>query len=272
MENLNYLAIIEGKVEKLCSYAFNNLNKLESLVSFSARIEHIESNAFVGLDNLKKLILIESELTDLPQDVFKSLENLTVLNLHDSIASKFDAECLNVLTNLEFLSLYNFDKDEKILNLNKLNLSKLKYLAINSKKVPNFELNLEFLIINGLEEFNDEMFKNLQDLKGLIFETNGKFLCEIKREIFKYLNNLEHLVICFDKLNKQGIDFININLDYFGKFIDKENIYLKFDDSESYRITISCHHDKLSFFKNFIKVGKIAESAIYDYHDAYLGH
>ncbi|CAF0813579.1 unnamed protein product, partial [Brachionus calyciflorus] len=103
-------------------------------------------------------------------------------------------------------------------------------------------------------------------------ETNGKFLWEIKREIFKCLNNLEHLVMSFDELNEKSVNFIEHNLDYFGKFIDKENIYLNFDDSESNCIKISCYDDKLSFFKNFIKVGKIAESAIYDYHDAYLGH
>ncbi|CAF1025821.1 unnamed protein product [Brachionus calyciflorus] len=271
MENLNYLAIIEGKIEKFSDYAFNNLNKLESLVSFSANIEKIESNAFVGLDNLKKLILIDSELIYLPRDVFRNLKNLTTLNLHNSISIQFDAQCLNVLTNLEFLSLYNrYDND--VLNLNKLNLSKLKYLAINSKKVPNFELNLEFLIINGLEEFNNKMFKNLQGLKGLIFETSGSFFWKIKTKMFKYLNNLEHLVISFDELNEKSVYFIENNLEYFADFITKENIYLNYDDSESNCIKISCYDDITKFLKNCIKVGEIAESAINSYHEVYLDH
>ncbi|CAF0957420.1 unnamed protein product [Brachionus calyciflorus] len=245
LNNLKNICFTESKIQTLGSKAFKNLNNIESLSFISVVIESIDSSCFDDLVSLIHLNLTFNNIQYLPDHTFDKLANLTVLNLTDALKTPIDANNFNNLVNLEFLSFLHSDKTEKILNLGNLKLPNLKFLVINSKKIPDFDLNLDFLVINGLEEYDENMFLRLNDLKCLIIRTNGIFLKNFKKEIFKKMKKLVFLMFIFEDLDEKNYEFIEKNREYFKEFLNQSEPKIDLDGYMCCRLRISCY-DKMS--------------------------
>ncbi|CAF0725766.1 unnamed protein product [Brachionus calyciflorus] len=269
LKNLRYIGLRESRIGGLGENAFKILPNIEELSLIKASIECIESNSFKDLASLQYLNLTENPISHIPENVFDGLKNLAVLNLHDALQVEIDAKFFNNLENLEFLALIQTDKIVKVFNLDELKLPKLKFLAIDSKKVPNFDLNLEMLVIYGLEEFNENMFDRLTSLKGLVIDLKGEFFDDIKKELFKNMENLAYLVFNFDDLDAESLELIQNNYKYYQSFLKKSNVRLELSE-HLYVFKISCYRTLNKFIKSEMKVNEITKSAIDEYHEMYL--
>ncbi|CAF0725788.1 unnamed protein product [Brachionus calyciflorus] len=221
LKNLEELSLKNSKIDALGENSFKNLPKIENLDLFNASIKTIASGSLKDLTTLKYLNLTENHISSLPIGTFDCLKNLSVLFLIDALRVEISAECFNNLENLEILAIIQRKKPGKICNLDELKLSKLKCLAIDSNRVPDFDLNLEMLVIYGLEEFNENMFDRLSDLKGLVINLDQEFLQNIKKELFKNMEKLAYLSIKFNDLSKESLEFIKKNENIYKEFLNQ---------------------------------------------------
>lgn len=139
------------KSDSLNEDTFKNIQKLRRLYFESFPISLIEKSFCTDLENLKVLFIEKSVLSPIPNDIFSHLLNLNCLILNGNSKEPIDLQCLNVLSNLELLCLSAYissfendtisqnQSDVVWLNMEKLNLPKLRYLSINSKKVPKLK-------------------------------------------------------------------------------------------------------------------------------------
>ncbi|CAF0899932.1 unnamed protein product [Brachionus calyciflorus] len=296
LKNLTDLSLICLKLEYLDQSILNGLDQLINLTIKNSRLKKLSRNSFELLQNLKNLkfencqidlleeqrskclesfSLIKIGLTDFPKNFFNLLNNLTGLNLHNALYGTFDASYFNCISNLEFLSLINTDKKERYFNMTFLKLSKLKYLAITAKQVPNFEnlKELDFLVIYGLnpERMENEPFENLKELKGFIFNflAFDKFVLEM-RNISK-MTRLAYFKIIYDEIKSDEIEMANKNHEYFKTFFSRTfKIFTKSQRGHGYLVEVSCYEKIGSFFEQEIKFDKLDFKEVFDYHILYF--
>ncbi|CAF0725737.1 unnamed protein product [Brachionus calyciflorus] len=270
LENLTEIHFRESLIRVLGENAFKNLPKVNTIDICGSRIEEIASNSFSDLNSLEYLNLAKNFITSLPDNVFNGLKNLTALNLNNCLVVEIEAKFFNNLENLEFLAINQNKKPGKVSNLDGLKLPKLKFLDINSRKVPKFDLSLEILVIDGLEQFKENMFDRLSSLQILVICLDEKFLNEIKKEFFENMDKLAHVVFKFDRLNIESIDFIKNNYDYYKAFLKKPNANLDLIISlRQFKISCFPRNHAVEFIKSEMKVNQITKSVICKDIDGY---
>ncbi|CAF0906982.1 unnamed protein product [Brachionus calyciflorus] len=205
MHNLKSLRICEARANELGAKCFKYCPNLENIYLAYFRIGNIYANTFDKLENLKCLNMMANEIPYVPKEIFTFMKNLTYLSLSDVFSVPFDATYLNNLENLEILYLFASDT---ILNLDELNLPKLKHLSISSKKIPNFKLNLKSLHISDLEQLETDSFDQLTSLKGLFLLNKEKLIEKIKHENFSKLAQLKFLNVVFTKTNQIDANYL----------------------------------------------------------------
>ncbi|CAF0949757.1 unnamed protein product [Brachionus calyciflorus] len=296
LKNLTDLSLISLKLEYLDQSILNGLDQLINLTIKNCRLKRLSRNSFEYLQNLKNLkiencqidlleeqrskrleslSLIQIGLIDFPKSFFNLLNNLTGLNLHNALNGTFDASYFNCIGNLEFLSLINTDKKERYFSMTFLKLSKLKYLAITAKQVPNFEnlKELDFLVINGLnpESIENEAFENLKELKGFIFNFVAFDRFELGIRNITKMTRLAYFKIIYDEIKSDEIEIANKNHEYFKTFFSRTfKLFTKSQKRHGYLVEISCYEKIGSFFEQEIKFDKLDFKEVFDYHILYF--
>ncbi|CAF0772641.1 unnamed protein product [Brachionus calyciflorus] len=247
MHNLKSLRICEAEANELGAKCFKYCPNLEKIYLAYFKIGNIYANTFDKLENLKCLNMMNNEIPYVPREIFTFMKNLTYLSLSDVFSVPFDATYLNNLENLEILHLFATDT---ILNLDELNLPKLKHLSISSKKIPNFRLNLKSLHIDDLEELEADSFNKLTSLKGLFLLNKEKLIEKIKHENFSKLAQLKFLNVAFTKTSQ-------IDANYLKEFLCEP--YIKYDVlklNTIYSVSVSCYENMDDFLlqENIIDV------------------
>ena len=157
-ETVKYVKIQYNDIRNLKVGDFSCLSQLEVMNLDDNCIRYIESGSFSGLDNLKNLSLCANWILDLKAEMWKGLESLQELTL-----------CTNL-----------FGPETQIHNGAFSSLPKLEILRLGS---------------HGLRSVNAEMFRGLNSLRLLDIHDNHINKKIIEEGTFKYLVNLEHLIL-----------------------------------------------------------------------------
>lgn len=218
---------------------FKNLSNLKKLVVYSntfgpCEIEKFSNLEFVSfkscvLNNLKcskRIISLVSfdystdthKILEIDKSFFMNVKNLVFLNLNCFILDNFDVTSLNVLENLEYLNINKCV--DSTFSYEKLNLSKLKYLWIESATIPKFKyLNLEYLIIEKIKNIEEKNLVNQSNLIGLVL---NKMSFETFSKLEKYhFSNLSKLIYFQFSFVDTPNDFYS---DKYKEFLHKENV------------------------------------------------
>lgn len=200
---LKILKLESNKIKKIQSEAFKFLKNLEELYLDNQRNEiKLESYSLAGLKSLKILSLQKNFIQDLDSDLFNDLKELEYLSLRQNSIKFLNFKILNSLSNLQFLDLSL--NEDIVLDYEKLELNNLKFLIINSKKIPFLsKARLQGLQVVGLDNFN----KTSLDIQSQI-----QFLClgfndcssiwgSISNYSFEQFKNLKYLKLKFHKTN-----------------------------------------------------------------------
>ncbi|CAF0873150.1 unnamed protein product [Brachionus calyciflorus] len=176
-ETLTELILLENTLVSLNEKTFNNLKNLQILViKCKKRIEDsqrtfINKNTFKDLFNLKVLNLEHCNFSSSENSIyFNDLTNLEYLSLNFNTINDFDLSNLNNLVNLEYLDLGN---NSKSIDLNQVELPRLKFLQLNNNPLPKLS--------------------NFSNLKGVYFSS----IRNLEENYFNFMNCLEFVKLEF---------------------------------------------------------------------------
>lgn len=220
LKNLGHLRLSTNCIENFENGCFNGLDSLKILrLSYNKRYIILDPEIFNPISNLEVLYLNNVTMEETKSEVFKYLENLKVLDL--SYNSITDVSILNHLKNLEVLDIRTYDD---LTNIEKLNLNRLKYLALNQCKNlkfgPGFQ-RLQALNIEHFCGFEKSFFKNLEDLDFLIISPQEySVIEEMNYDDFKFAKKFKYLKIQLEK--PEAENKLKDRVDFFRKLFDSD--------------------------------------------------
>ncbi|CAF0869197.1 unnamed protein product [Brachionus calyciflorus] len=197
LKNLKNFEIKSCRFKELATGLFRHSTNWLSLNIIDTPISGFQSSTFIGLQNLKILKLIDIKYNNdyFDSGVFKELRGLVYLEIRNNIRNFYVNDtpriepCLfnNYLINLECLILINNEFD--YVNLDGLNLPKLRFLAIEADSLCQFKhLNLDFFHVNKMNNminFKINGLKALSIVGTVDFEEFEKDLIELKLFILR---------------------------------------------------------------------------------------
>ncbi|CAF0807051.1 unnamed protein product [Brachionus calyciflorus] len=258
-------------------FFFNGFDNLKYLSLNWNNLENVLKTQLDGLENLIALDLGGNEIKTIDENIFEALPKLEYLNLRHNYLKKINLTYLNDLKNLEFLSLINgyYDSnDEFYLDIESLELPKLKYLAIRADKIPVLKnLSLEFLEVKGLKELGLENLTHHEQLKGLrlVFNYETSTMPVIDPNVFKSLENLVYLTFRFDYLYDAKL--VLENEEFYKSLIKRgnSNFYHNYDEFSYqyclFMFTVSIFESISDFIKQELNFSKHVKTAAIDYHN-----
>ncbi|CAF0750493.1 unnamed protein product [Brachionus calyciflorus] len=255
LPKLEFLFIQGGMLKVLnCEISQNNPYLKYLKLNFCV-MEKIEPDCFDYLPSLKFLNLSSNSINYFPEDLTTKLKNLVFLDLSNAFEKvSIDTTWFNQLESLEFLDIsYDFFNPSTFLNMDSLNIPRLKYLGITSlNEVPKFDLNLQILKIQGIKELPEDSLDKLTCLKCLILEPIfGSIFGEIRRNRFQYMRNLTffQVKIEYDELAKPIDEIYDDDMkEIYAKFLSKPNVKCTINNERNF-IQVSCY-DTLELFLN----------------------
>lgn len=227
MENLKSLKIYDGIYDPNETSPFKKLTNLECLYMkwlwSGNEINELTKPLLSGLNNLKYLYFETKSLSRISSDAFFDLKKLSCLEMPNNSWENISIDCLNCLENLEYLRISN--KNEMI-NFDNLNLPSLKYLVLDTKKIPVFtQMKIKFLNLRNLNFFDDNLLERHEELRGLVLNIDKNLFNLIKKENFTSLNKLVYIRFDFHfQVSKELIDQIKANEECIKIFVNGQNI------------------------------------------------
>ncbi|CAF0708854.1 unnamed protein product [Brachionus calyciflorus] len=273
LNGIKNFRIISSKIKTINKNAFKNSKELEEISFSGCALEEINAENFQNLEYLKILDLNDNRIETISKDVFQSLKNLNYLSLRYSLQTSLRADSLNVLENLEFLSIANDSVKHKWLNLEDLNLLKLKLISFDSNVIPKFK-NLKSLRFMHVEELKilDKNEVVQYDLRGLAIDGPYNLIESIHKNI-DGLKNLSHASFVLSNSNHQQFENIRNNINAFSsKLCKKDRVYTRFKNEigSERRFEVSNYETFQEFFQKELDFSESMKDILEKYNHEYL--
>ncbi|CAF0927698.1 unnamed protein product [Brachionus calyciflorus] len=245
LNNLINLKKIKFNCSILKSFESNEIENLKNLNYMSIRYGQFMDNLRPdSLKPIEKLTILDLAFTLISPEIFNQpnyFQHLKYLNVRGYLSSDLKIEGINLLKNLEYLNIIDSSVypgfDNNLLEHEKLNLPKLKYLAISKKYIPVFELlDLKYLRLDGLNEFNQDLLLKQTHLVGLSLTMNEDFFKQLGKNNFDKLTNLIHIQFSIRNVNRHR----NLNKEIYKSFLHRDNVFIldQTDDHNSFSVSI----------------------------------
>lgn len=286
LKNLNELCLSYNQFETIEDNTFFALENLRTLSLAKNKIKSLKPKAFNGLNRLKQLDLSKNQLESFEPKLFEMCFNLELLDLGNNVITYIDEgtlpkkllflclrnneitdlKFLNELTELQYLDLFgkveyyqnqlmNFENDE----IEKLDLTKLKFLSLEREKVPQFDekfKNLKALEIYDIKDFVKDSFSNLNNLDYLKIKIDNDWLMiNFDEDYFNGLRNLKFFVIHLWS-SKEDSERLERMKKYFTSLIDqslnpKEEVII---DGWSITLIYKTCESEMEYFRSVLDI------------------
>ncbi len=170
--------VIPSSVERIDSYAFKNLTKLESVTIQSESVS-IGDEAFAGCESLET-VTVNGEVTSIGYGAFANCDNLTSVTIRNNVTEIGDYAFFNAGN----LNSVTFEEDSQL-------------TLIGNGAFANCDSLCEINIPASVEEIGDYAFFNAKDLHTVTFgdEENTSNLKTIGSKAFGSCSSLYYLTL-----------------------------------------------------------------------------
>ncbi|CAF0909422.1 unnamed protein product [Brachionus calyciflorus] len=264
--NLKGLELVENKLNLIEKNSFIGLESLELLnLSNNRAYLKINTGAFNSLNNLKILDLASNTIDNIQEGTFEALVNLQFLNVSN-----------NVLKNLDFLSrlpkleaLICVGMEHAVINMEKLEVSNLKYLRIECQEVPILSSNLknlQALEIRSVGDFKQGCFKNLESLEYLkINAQKDSVIDKLSENQFKeVMNKMRYLFLETRKYGEKALEKFKLKEEMFKEFFKQKDFVsceMSEEDGLLFLEITDCESEWM-FFEHVFNVSEMTKNCL----------